>query len=371
MGGARGLLGLMFDALGDGVCVVDRAYRIVYANAAAARLLGAAREALFGASSCQTVCARLLKPDGSDSAASCPCRTSRGPSGQRGRLDGQTELRVRCEPLASPLLDELGPELRLLLLEEARDEADAERAREDWRHMLVHDMRSPLANVFGVLRLIEETHKDADPQEAELLNVSLRSCRRVLHLLDDYLDVARLEAGLMPVRTEAIELDALARRCVEEQLGSARERSVTVDTGGEEGVVAAGDPDLLARVAHNLLANAIKFSPRGGRVAIETARAGAALAELRVGDQGPGIGPEDQARLFERFFQGASGRAALTKGTGLGLAFCFQALRAMRGAISVSSKPGGGSTFVARLPASDHGSERQAAPAAPPARLGR
>jgi signal transduction histidine kinase len=261
-------------------------------------------------------------------------------------------LRVHCQLLTTPLFDSWSFDKLLTTLEDIGPERELERHKEDWRNMIAHDLRSPMTNVLGTLQLLEESPARAamSADEGKLLAASIRSSRRLLALLNLYLDIAKLDAGLMRVRAEPVALPELAAACADEQQMAAAEKRITVALAVPPGLRARADADLLFRVLQNLLANALKYAPPGGRVEVRGRRDGAAV-ELSVRDDGPGIAPEDQDRLFDRFFQAEARRGGKIQGTGLGLTFCREALKVMKGTIGVSSEVGQGSAFLVRLPA--------------------
>lgn len=368
---AQQMLDPLFSELKDGICLSNENGELMYMNPAAARLLAVDAAEAVGTRICGHVCAKLAAPGcGAECVSVCPLEARRARAatfaGRHGPRPGYQwgasgleprpeygDLRVHCQALETTLFDSWEPEKRLTILEDIGAERELERMKEDWRNMIAHDLRSPLTNVFGTLRILEDSPARAHlAKEEDLLLVSsVRACARLLELLNLYLDIAKLDAGLMKTRESVVALAPLVKSCVEEQSAVARERriKVVVDVPGEP--AARADEGLLFRVAQNLLANALKFAPDGGHVWL-AGRRREGWVELEVKDDGPGIAPEDRRFLFDRFFQAEARRGGKIQGTGLGLTFCREALRAMRGSIEVESAPGRGTAFLVRLPAS-------------------
>jgi signal transduction histidine kinase len=233
----------------------------------------------------------------------------------------------------------------------AREIASPEKEREDWRSMIAHDLRGPLCSIYGVLETMRHRIDRGGPPERdrEMISIGLRNCLRMTALLDLYLDVSKFDAGRMPVEIEKLDFSSIARRCAEEQSLLARERRIALAVDVPDGLSVLADAELLPRVILNLLGNALKFTPEGGRVRL-SARGGGNGVELSLDDTGPGIAAEELPRLFDRYHQAKAKREGKVRGTGLGLAFCRLALTAMKGDIRVESKPGEGSRFIVRLP---------------------
>ncbi|MDX6768381.1 MAG: PAS domain-containing sensor histidine kinase [Elusimicrobiota bacterium] len=359
------VLETVFGSLSDGVVLSDGG-RIAYLNPAARRLLGLAPDAESPETVCAALCGRLTLREGGDAASACPLRDAADPRAAltiRGRHEppgaacGEEELRraaaardlrVRCLrlPATSPG-DREG--LHLTFIEDASSELELERRKEDWRSMIVHDIRAPLSNVYGAVRELQDEAEEAGTTAgAEPLRIAVRNCRRMMGLLDLYLDLARLDAGLMPVAPRDLDAAPLVAAAVEEQSYLGRERGVTIETAVAPGLRVRADPALLARVLQNLLHNALKFSPEGGVVRLRAQPVEPGRAAFTVANDGAPIPPEAVPLLFRRFSQPAG--AGPGRGAGLGLAFCREALKAMDGEVSVSSSAGAGTAFTVVLP---------------------
>lgn len=256
---------------------------------------------------------------------------------------------------------------------EARDRAVAgERAKADLIAVMSHEMRTPLNGMLGTLDLLQ--HDPRTPRDAEYLEIIRNSGRQLLHHVDTVLEVSRAEAGKIVPETEVFSLSALTRELVEGLRGVAEHRGNAlvqrVAPDGPDRVL--GDPTRIRQVLTNLVGNAIKFT-RNGTVDIEVARTGTGdMVSFTVRDDGIGIDPADQDRIFEDFVTLDTSYARAAGGTGLGLAIVRRLVTAMGGEIGVDSAKGQGSTFHVRLPlpaAPDDmplpGSDDSDAPAAP------
>lgn len=368
----NGVLASLFDSVSDGVAVAEADGSLLYLNPAARTLLGVAWPRGAGASVCGLLCGRLRKPDGEECASTCALREP-GPvqavafKGKHGptvsydwadlkvlRREGYRPLRVRCQRAAIPGLGREGEEKHLVFMEDVSAESALEREREDWRNMVAHDLRTPLTNVLGTLHILAEVppgRRALEQKESELAQKAAASCRRLLELLNLFLDISRLEAGAAAPEKAAVVLKELVEGCVEGQAPVAAAKSIAVRSDIAEELTVLADRELLQRVLDNLLANAIKFTQDGGLVEISARAASEWEAAITVKDNGPGIEEGEQEHLFERFQRARVQRRAGTPGTGLGLAFCRKAVQAMRGNISVESKPGQGCVFTVALPA--------------------
>ncbi len=361
----------LFDQLADGVCLSDDNGRILYLNPPAERLLGVGLDQVGSTSLCDLLCARLIREDGSDCASGCAMKravggetaaTFRGRYGTKpffswhddaiSRVDERKSLRVRCLKTTTAWLDRAHPGKRLTLIEDATAQERLDMERADWRHMIAHDLRNPLTSIQAVLASLQDDAQGGAPVtlDAEALRIGVSNCGRMAELLDLYLDVAKLDAGLMPVEARELDGAQVAERCAAQQAPLARARAVTLVVRTEDGARVLADEALLERVLQNLLDNAVKYAPEGGRVELALDAASPDFVLFHVTDNGPGIPEEELPLLFDRYHQARARREGRTKGTGLGLAFCRRALSAMNGDIRVESAPGQGSRFTVFLP---------------------
>lgn len=220
-----------------------------------------------------------------------------------------------------------------------------EQQRDAFVHMVVHDMKSPLTGIGLSLELLRDM---LPPEAAEMRDIAdgaLTSARQLTQMAEQMLLLSKAESGnLTPMLTDT-DLPALASLVVQALRGGACGRRLELTGAGR--LLCRCDAEMVRRVIQNLLSNALKFSPSGALVTVNIAEQ-AGDAVLSVTDQGPGIAPEHQAIIFEKYKQAPDGQNKL--GTGLGLAYCRMAVDAHKGRISVKSERGKGSVFEVRLP---------------------
>jgi two-component system, sensor histidine kinase and response regulator len=222
-----------------------------------------------------------------------------------------------------------------------------ESMRDSLVHMIIHDLRSPLAGMLGYLDVFKtKTTSKLSASEGNILNVIQQNADKMMMLVLAALDVNRLESGQMPLNRQAYDLTSLAKTIMESLGSLARQKHINLEAPSEPVMVKA-DKDVVERIITNLLANALKFTPEFGDVHIIVSLEGPS-ARLTVKDTGPGIPAEYHTKIFEKF--GAIDKGAHGYSTGLGLAFCKLAVEAHDGQIGVQSEVDKGSAFWFTLP---------------------
>jgi PAS domain S-box-containing protein len=233
----------------------------------------------------------------------------------------------------------------------ARREAEhANHAKDEFLALLSHELRTPLTPMLGWVRILRRRQVRPEDYDSALEKIE-RSVESEIKLVNDLLDVSRIITGKMTLSLQTLDFSGIVRAAVEMARSSAEAKGIdlVVETGGDEALV-SGDPDRLQQVVLNLVSNAIKFTPPGGRVEARLARAGAHL-ELIVKDNGQGISPEFLPHVFERFRQADSSVARVHGGLGLGLSITSRLVELHHGSIHAESEgEGRGSTFIVKLP---------------------
>jgi signal transduction histidine kinase len=208
-----------------------------------------------------------------------------------------------------------------------------------------HDLRTPLTRLRGTAELALAGEPDLD-RYREALADCVEETDRVLVMLNALMDISEAESGAMPLARESVALTAIVDRAVDLYKDVAESKGVALTVHAEPVTVTA-DRTRLEQVAANLIDNAVKYTPRDGRVDVTVASDGD-RAVLRVSDTGPGIPADELPRIWDRLFRGDTSRTE--RGLGLGLSLVKAIVEAHGGTVGVTSEPGKGSTFEVRLP---------------------
>jgi signal transduction histidine kinase len=227
--------------------------------------------------------------------------------------------------------------------------------RDEFLGAVSHDLRSPLQAIDMAAQSLEHTPSAAlsEARAARLVGTIRSSSRRMQRLINDLLDLAKLEAGRLKLVPTSEPIGALIQELVQSFDPIAASKSVHLEWSADESVSAAFDRDRIFQALANLVGNAVKFTPPGGRVTVAATASG---DEVRVAitDTGPGISPQDLPRLFDRYWQAREGTRS---GTGLGLSIARAMVDAHGGRIEVASRLGHGSCFTVCLPITPHRQE--------------
>jgi two-component system, sensor histidine kinase and response regulator len=223
-----------------------------------------------------------------------------------------------------------------------------ESLRSDLTHMIVHDLRAPLALLGDFLSLLD-AHESSrlSPRGSDFVRHAKQAAAELVAMVDSVLEVSRMEAGELAPNPDPFDLVHVARETVQQMTVLKGRQGITVEAPDGPALVTA-DRELILRVIRNLLDNALKFTTENGPVRVAISKA-ADAARLTVSDDGPGIPAQYHTRIFEKFGRVDSG--APRPGAGLGLTFCKYAVEAHGGKIGVESEVGRGSTFWFTLPA--------------------
>lgn len=282
--------------------------------------------------------------------------------------DRVTALEAGADDFLTKPVDEVEVVARvrsLVRIKRQRDELEraydnlqhAEEMRDNLATMLVHDLRTPLTTLLTPLDMLATGQLgDLDQSQEEIVKMCERSAEHLLRLVNQLLDIHKLENGHMELEPAAVEARELILGALEEVEPATVDRKVSFETNIESGLPEfTVDRDLIERVLMNLLGNAVRYTPVGGRIRIDARRDPGsngtdATVVFSVRDEGPGIEPEHQQRIFDKFGSADMRRNHRDVSTGLGLTFCKLAVEAHNGAIWVDSTPGQGSTFSFTVP---------------------
>jgi two-component system phosphate regulon sensor histidine kinase PhoR len=340
------LLGVL-ESTSEGILVVGHDLRVELINDAARRLLGPPVEPLGRALHEVT-----REPDVIAFAEAL--QRGEQPPARRievGRAKGARPVLLSGSPVPGA-----GPRGRIVVvLHDLTDLSHLERVRTDFVANVTHELRSPLSSILGYAETLAD-EPGLGPEGRDHLERILRNAHRLDDIVRDLIELSRLEHATAP---QAVPTDV--RALVEEVADAARDRAEEKGLALEVEVDALPprlmvDPGLVHQALANLIDNAVKYTPPGGRVSVKgrmlrAAREGRELLELAVADTGPGIAPEHLARIFERFYRVDTARSRALGGTGLGLAIVKHAAALHGGRVRVESVVGQGSTFRVELAA--------------------
>jgi signal transduction histidine kinase/integral membrane sensor domain MASE1 len=236
--------------------------------------------------------------------------------------------------------------------------AQVDQTKNDFLSTVSHELRTPITSILGYSQLLVSDDTGALPaMHQQIIGRIERNGRRLMGLIEDMLTMSQVEVGNFSFDKTPIDLRDPVCSAIEAVHGTVAVNDLDLDLDlGLDAVQVYGDPDKLERVFVNLLSNAAKFSHAGDKISVHLNAEGD-HAVLKVVDSGIGIGPDDQAHLFDRFFRGADAHALAIQGVGLGLPIAGSIVAGHDGRIDVVSELGRGSTFVVRLPLLGHGAD--------------
>lgn len=255
--------------------------------------------------------------------------------------------RARIEQIASPR------DLRALSIRMEwvrRRLARTERDRRRLVGQVSHELKTPLSAIReGTALLADQNFGELGDQQHEVIGILQSNIARLQEQIENLLRFNRLQSGTRPRIRRQVRLDEMACRVLEDHRLTVEARAMAADCDAPAPVSVEGDPDMLATAVDNLVSNALKFSPDGGRIRVFVGRENG-HARIRVADTGPGIPPGMREQLFEPFSRGDSSRTRTRPGSGLGLAICRDLVRAHRGEVRVIDEAGWSTVFEIRLP---------------------
>ncbi len=325
--------GALVEAMVEGVIAADARGQIVTANGAARRLLG------YGTEETLPALDQLFR---AKAAREVVDAVHRGMSVAQRELDlaGQSVL------LSGRALPQGGA---LLVLHDVTELRRLEMVRRDFVANVSHELKTPLTSISGYAETLATDRPDPETTQ-RFLTVILSNARRMQRLVDDLLDLSRIESGRWQPAPEPLETALVAREVWALLADRAAQKGVQFDirTGPDSDVVYA-DPDALRQVLSNLFDNALRYTPSGGRITLETSRENGGVS-LRVRDTGSGIPSEHLPRIFERFYRADPHRSREEGGTGLGLAIVRHMIEAHGGQVSATSALGAGTVISCWFP---------------------
>ncbi len=249
------------------------------------------------------------------------------------------ELQINFNAMAQKVLTQLD------------DLESLDHAKSEFLSIASHELRTPLTSIKGSLSLLKSgVTEEFNEATINLLDIAEVESDRLIRLINDILDLTKIEARQFPLNREWVSFDELIHKIFQSLNGLTQAANVNLKTEGFENINVYIDCDRIQQVITNLLSNAIKYSPDNGDVTVSASVSENQNLIVEVIDQGPGISPEDQQSIFQKFRQATSPTNPLVKGTGLGLAIAKALVEEHSGEIHVNSSPGFGSNFYFTLP---------------------
>ncbi len=323
----------LVESMVEGVIAADPRGRIVTANAAARRLLG------YGSHAALPDLPQLFRAKAAREVVDTVLRGS-SVLGRELEIDGRTFLAS-----ARSLVDGGA----VLVIHDLTEVRRLEAVRRDFIANLSHELKTPLTSISGYAETILSDSPD-QTTTSRFLSVILANARRMQRLVDDLLDLSRIESGRWQPRREPVEVAAVAREIWSgfSERAAAREVAFTVETGPNAATVSA-DPDALRQIVTNLIDNSLRYTPPAGQIVCRSRREEGGVA-VGISDNGVGIAREHLPRIFERFYRADSARSREEGGTGLGLSIVKHLVEAHGGRISAESQLGTGTTVTCWFP---------------------
>ncbi len=357
--------GAVLEAALDCIVSMDADGRIDEFNPAAERTFGHARANVLGRPFAETVFPPESREHAWEKLVTSVLLADLGELGVRQEVLGQRR-NGEVFPLELTVSRERtpGPPRFTAFLRDITERKQVERMKDEFISTVSHELRTPLTSIRGALGLLEGGVMGALPPEAlGLVRIARENCERLVRLINDMLDLEKMEAGKLELRMQRLEAHELVQSTLAALRPAAEAARVVLRAQAEPGLLVRGDPDRLTQVLTNLVSNAVKFSPEGAEVRL-SASAGEGRVRFSVKDQGPGISEEQRPRLFGKFQQLDSSDTRSKGGTGLGLAISQGIVEQHGGHIQVDSTPGEGATFHFTLPLDAPAAAAAPAPAA-------
>jgi len=340
----------LLDSVADGICAVDLDGLVSFANPAAARLLGRTQESLTG----QPLHELLHSASGNSRICCQPCPLQRAMHNHMAFSGEDLFRRVGADPFAAeyvltPILGHGRFSGSVLSFRDISQRHALERLKDEFISTVSHELRTPLTSIRGALGLLSSgILGEVNDKAANLLRIALNNSDRLVRLINDILDLERIQSGREPLTFRPVQLAEVVRQAIDGMMPVAEAAHVRLIHDATE-VEIASDPDRMLQVLTNLLSNAIKFSPSGGTISI-TLLPGASGVTLSVVDEGRGIPSDKLEAVFGRFQQVDASDARQKGGSGLGLAICRTIVSQHSGRIWAERNPVRGATFHVYLP---------------------
>jgi len=341
---AKGELNSACDAMWQGLIVVDQQMHTKYVNGAATVLLGTSRQVIVGKDIAQFITFENVQ-NAIRSAIDGTSLQRRTFEVERKDQNQSGMLRISVRPVRRN-----DPAAAIIVIEDITQLRVAEEAQHAFVAQATHELRTPLTNIRLYLEnLLDDNENDAATR-TKSLNVINDEAQRLERIVGDMLSVAEIEAGSFQINRDDVPLQGMFEQFEAEYQQQAREEGVTLHFNLPPKMpVINGDRDKMSTAIHNLIGNALKYTPNGGRVDVNV-EVDDQLLTVAVKDTGIGIDESDLERIFEKFYRANDDRMVNITGSGLGLALAREVIRLHGGDIEVHSQHNTGSTFTLTLP---------------------
>jgi PAS domain S-box-containing protein len=336
--------------MSHGLLLIDARGRVRFANGAATVYLGTERQGAIGREVAEIIPERAVI----DAVREVGEGAAQGPKTVEVRRGGEAAAvlrfvirRMRKSDVAAVMI----------VVEDVTQQRVADEARNNFVAQVAHELRAPLTNIRLYVESAIDAGEDDQAARGNALNVINQESRRLERIIGEMLSISEIEAGSLRVHKDDVHLDVLLDEARVDFEPQAREKRVALEFLMPPKLpVVQGDRDKLALAVHNLVGNAIKYTPAGGRVTVrpEVVRQ---QVQIEVADTGIGIKADEIERVFERFYRAKDERVAKITGTGLGLTLAREVARLHGGDVTADSKFNQGSTFTLALPLRGTGGE--------------
>lgn len=338
IGREREILVAALNSIDDAVVAVDSDAEVVFANTAARLALGTSGTPIVGNPFV------WILPDEQIIEALRASRDEQTRGKHMLERAGKQFYQVTTAPIA-----EGGSWRALAVFHDITEVRRAEAVRRDFVANVSHELRTPLAAIKSVIETLDSGALEEPDVARDFLERADREVDRLVRMVEDLLDLSSIESGEVPMQEQPVDIGNVVRDAVSRLEPVATKQGLELTVRIEDALPGVlGDAEHLERVLVNLVQNAIKFTPPGGRVEVSVTASRDVLV-VQVSDTGEGIFSEDLGRVFERFYK--ADRSRVSAGTGLGLAVAKHTIEAHGGSIKAESEPGKGATFTFTLPA--------------------
>jgi two-component system phosphate regulon sensor histidine kinase PhoR len=329
-------------AMTDAVVATDRREAVLLLNRAAEDLLGVDRATVVSRRAGDVFRAPRLAGMLHEAAAYGRVTAEELPPGSAG----DRVVEAHCAPVRA---DDGSVTGAVAVLRDVTELRQTERLRRELTANVSHELRTPLTSIKGFAETLLDGAMRDEATCRRFLGIINGETDRLVKLVDDLLDLSLLESKRVALELHPVDVGILVAHTVDRLKPLAQTQRLVLHQTAPAGIVVSGDADRLSQVLTNLVDNALKYTPEGGRVDVRVAAVNGEV-EVLVNDSGRGIGPEDLPHVFERFYRADRSRTRDSGGTGLGLAIAKHIVEAHGGRISVSSRPNEGTTFKVTLP---------------------